>query len=365
MMPHSPAEPGDKRPDLGGEADRRLDGVPHLFIFGTPGTVGGAATKIRDIVRLLKDWVPITLVAPSIELLKHPAAQRFAKGTGVRMILRKDLPRRARGVACVICETDFFTSGWAMRVREMGLRLVFSNDMMWEFPGEREAARSGLVNRVLFVSEGQRRKFAGIYDGTEQVLVPNYVEPDDFPFRERRGPDFVIGRLSRPDPGKYPADFPVFYEELGLDHARFRVQSWTDELRRIYAWHRFGPHWELLAPDKVPAARFLQSLTLFVYPLGHRVLESWGRAVVEAMLTGAVPVVPEGHQFHDFISPGHTGFIFSAFAQCREAVHVLRRDERYRQHVAREAAAFARDRLCNPAVHRRLWARALSFEPPP
>ena len=31
-------------------------------------------------------------------------------------------------------------------------------------------------------------------------------------------------------------------------------------------------------------------LDLFVYPLGHQFIESWGRVVAEAMLTGCVPI---------------------------------------------------------------------------
>jgi hypothetical protein len=110
-----------------------------------------------------------------------------------------------------------------------------------------------------------------------------------------------LGRLSRPDPAKYPLDFPVFYEELGLGEVRYRVIAWSPEVAKQYRWHRFGPEWELLPPRKESALRFLHSLDVFLYPLGHRIKESWGRAVVEAMLTGCVPVVPEGHQLHELV----------------------------------------------------------------
>jgi glycosyltransferase involved in cell wall biosynthesis len=192
--------------------------------------------------------------------------------------------------------------------------------------------------------------------------VPNYVNPDAFPYRERNNPVFTIGRLSRSDPAKYPLDFPVFYEELDLEHVRFRVQAWTIDLQRLYAWHRFGPEWELLPPDKLPAPRFLQSLDLFVYPLGHRVTESWGRAVVEAMLTGCIPVVPSGHQFPDFVEHGRTGFIFDGFRDYKEAVRALYRDGRLRSWMGKQAAAYARSSLCDRETHRRWWAGALGVD---
>lgn len=340
----------------------RLAAVGHLYVFGAPGRVGGAATKIRDLVGLLKGHVPMTVVVATVELRDDPTVREFARRSGVPVILRKDLPARASGVACVVCEPDLFTSGWAERIRDRGLRLVFSNDMMWAFPGEREAARGGWIDRVLFVSEGQRRQFEAIHAGVDQVVVPNFIDPEGFPWVERSHARFTIGRLSRPDPAKFPVDFPVFYEALGLEGARFRVQAWTEEVGRAYRWHRFGSEWELLAPNKVPAARFLQSLDLFLYPLGHRVVESWGRAVVEAMLTGCVVVVPTGHSFHEFVEPGRTGFLFGSFGECREIVRALHRDGRLRAQVGRAAAEAARHDLCHRERHLTAWAGALTFE---
>jgi hypothetical protein len=45
----------------------------------------------------------------------------------------------------------------------------------------------------------------------------------------------------------------------------------------------FWSEWELLPEKKRAALKFLYSLDVFLYPLGHRIKESWGaRAVVEA-----------------------------------------------------------------------------------
>lgn len=115
------------------------------------------------------------------------------------------------------------------------------------------------------------------YQGVPSYLTGNYVDPDDYMWRQRFNPVFTIGRLSRADPMKYPMDFPVFYEELGLKDARYRVMAWGPEVQRQFRWHRFGPEWELLSANKEEVSNFLYSLDLFVYPLGQRVKESWGR----------------------------------------------------------------------------------------
>ncbi len=233
--------------------------------------------------------------------------------------------------------------------------------MMWEFKGEAEAVRRGLVDRVVFVSEVQRQAFAGLYAGVEQRLIPNYVAPDSFPYRERRNTTFTIGRLSRPDPVKYPMDFPVSYEELGLEDVRYRIQAWSEELRKKYAWHRFGPEWELLPASKIPTAEFLASLDLFVYPLGHQFVESWGRSTVEAMLTGCVPLVPRGHNFEHMMVHGESGFICGSFAEFKAVARELHHNRALREQIGRQAAHHARTVLCNEEEHRRMWLEALTF----
>src|SRR5260370_40669915 len=94
--------------------------------------------------------------------------------------------------------------------------------------------------------------------------------------------------------------------------------AWSPEVEKQYRWHRFGSEWELLPEKKEPALKFLYSLDAFVYPLGHRIKESWGRAVVEAMLTGCVPVVPAGHQFHKLMAHGESCFICGKYCEWQE-----------------------------------------------
>jgi glycosyltransferase involved in cell wall biosynthesis len=332
-----------------------------LYIYGVPGKLGGASTKIAHLIKLLHHDYRVTIVAPEIAALQDKYIKNLALGYGVACVLRKELPQRLDGVALAICEPNVFRSGAASDLRTRGLRFVWSNEMMFPFKGEDEAVKQGLIDRVLFVSEFQKTAFSKMYAGVSSVITGNYIDPEDFPQRERRNPVFTIGRLSRDDPGKYPLDFPVFYEELGLRDARYRVMAWNRELDKQYRWHRFGAQWELLQPNSESALKFLHSLDLFLYPLGHRVQESWGRAVVEAMLTGCVPVVPSGHQFHRLIVNGESGFICDEYDQFRSIVLELYKNYPFRRKIAEEASRHAREHLCNQEEHRRTWVEALSF----
>ncbi len=333
---------------------------PNLFVFGVPGKIGGAATKIRHLIYLLKEVLDITVILNHLSWLKNQEVTQFLKRQGVRCCLVKDLPAQLTGTALVICEVDFFATGGAREVKRRGLKLVFSNEMMWEFKGEAEAVKAGLIDKVLFVSDFQASKFAELYRGVPSAIPGNYVAPEDFEFKERRNATFTIGRLSRPDPDKYPEDFPVFYEELRLKDVKYRVMAWDDKLRLKYKWHRFGPEWELLGPQKEDTEKFLHSLDLFVYPLGHLFKESWGRSTVEAMLTGCIPLVPAGHQFHNLVVHGETGFICRSFGEYQEIVHELHDNYPLRQKLSRQCAEHARTKICNPDAHRKIWIEALS-----
>ncbi len=332
-----------------------------LAVFGAPSSVGGAATKIRDLIRLLRFDFDIGVYVAGNGFSKNQDVVRSVEYEGVELRHRSQFDKHPADVALAVCELDFFSSGIAGEITKGGTRLVWSNDMMWEFKGEAEAVREGLVSRVIFVSDVQRTAFHDMYMGIEQRLIPNYVAPESFPLVERKSSTFAIGRLSRPDPVKYPKDFPVFYESLGLEDVCYRVQAWSEELRKKYAWHRFGPEWNLLPANKVPAAEFLSQLDLFVYPLGHQVVESWGRSTVEAMLTGCVPLVPRGHNFEKMMLHGESGFICGSFAEFKVVTQELYGNRALRLQIGRQAAHHARTVLCNEEEHRIMWLEALTF----
>jgi glycosyltransferase involved in cell wall biosynthesis len=331
-----------------------------LYIFGVPGKLGGASTKIRHLIFLLRDVFNLTVVLSAPSWLKYHEVTAFLKSQGVGYCLLKDLPRRLTGVALVICEMHFFSTKQHQAVKDRGMKLVFSNEMMWEFKGEAEAVKAGFIDKVLFVSDFQAAKFAELYRGIPSAICGNYVAPEDFEFKERRNGTFTIGRLSRPDPDKYPEDFPVFYEELGLKDVRYRVMAWDEKLKQKYQWHRFGPEWELLRPQKEDAEKFLHSLDLFVYPLGHKFKESWGRSTVESMLTGCIPLLPAGHQFHNLIVHGESGFICRNFSAYQDVVHELHDNHPLRQRLSRQCTQHARTKICNPDEHRKIWIDALT-----
>ena len=161
------------------------------------------------------------------------------------------------------------------------------------------------------------------------------------------------------DPFKYPEDFPAHYEGLGLKQARFRVMGWGPKLAEQWSHHTFDERWELLAPMAETPAQFLQSLDLFVYALRSDACESWGRVVVEAMLTGAVPLVPAGPRYHytNLIRDGESGFLCADQEEFGHYARLLERDEALRLRMSRRAREWAEFKLCDAAEHLAGWRR--------
>jgi glycosyltransferase involved in cell wall biosynthesis len=369
----------------------------NIYAFGWPGWVGGASTKLAHLLRLLHQDFRLTVVPNTEEEMEDAFWRDWLSGLGMRCVRFEDLPRRLAGWGLALCNFEFLASPRWSDVQRRGLRLAWGNEMMWTYPGELGAILLGQVDVVLYVSDCQREALEPQYqralsgalhsrapvpcrgrregriDGGRQgrrlrwVMTGNFIDPGLFPYRERtdlreRPHGLVVGRLSRADPEKFPADFPEFYEGLGLREPRFRVRGWSPALAARWAHHRFDARWELCPVTEENPSEFLQSLDLFVYSLGPRARESWGRSVVEAMLCGAVPLVPRDGSGHlpRLVPDGRAGFVCADANEFGRRARWLERHPKVLREMSQAASAWARRRLCDAAEHREVWRRVFT-----
>jgi|LauGreSuBDMM15SN_2_FD.fasta_scaffold03084_4 hypothetical protein len=330
-----------------------------LWIYGVPGDVGGAATKIRDLVRLLGTLLDICVILPSRQYLKNPDILRQLKRLPCSFIWFDDLKKRQGAVCLAVCESAFFRSGHAAKLKDLGFKVIFSNEMMWSFDGERDACKDGLVDKVLYVSKFQKAALAESNSGTPFAYTSNYVHAESFPYTKRNHWPMAIGRISRADPQKYSENFPAFYESICPFDANFRVMGWDAKCAAKFNWFEFGPRWTLLTMNAKPVVDFLAEIDFFVYSTDRKLHESWGRAVVESMLTGCIPLLPTGHAFEEFITIGESGYICFDATEYRSILSMLYQDVGVRNAVSRRAAEVARDVICSPSKHSEIWINAL------
>ena len=368
---------------------------PKVYLFNWPSALGGADTKVAHLLRLLHadyDW---TVIPNSGETLrKQWRWRRWMERMGVRTAAWGDLPRKLSGTGLSICNTWWLTDGRIAEAKQRGLRLVWGSEMMWHHTAELGAVAAGLLDAVLYVSGEQRAALEPGYAGAAGAeiqnskfqipngelsghlgrlawqVVGNYIDPAAFPFcdrfrgRRRWDGEFVIGRLSRADPAKYPRDFPDTYARLRLrPSVRCRVMAWSEALTKLFPLPATpGLTWELLPPLAEEPARFLRSLDLLVYDLGTA-RESWGRSTVEAMLTGAVPLIPADprHHLYQLVPHGAAGFHCRTPGEWGTYARWLQEDTGLRRKMSRTAREWAEHSLCNAQSHRAAWREALSL----
>ncbi len=327
----------------------------HLYIFGWPSCLGGADTKLAHLLVLLHEHLQITVIPNERRRLEEEFWIHFLDELGIRYSLLDVLAKRLDGFALAMANQCFFSHRIAHRAKDLGLKIIWSSEMMWHHEGELDAVKQGVIDKVLYTSELHKSYLSSGYGNLPSAITGNYVDPESFPFAARQNATFTIGRLSRPDPLKYPEDFPVFYECLGLPDTRYRVMAWDDKLMHKYRWHRFDDRWDLLRAEQETQVSFLYSLDLFVYPLGHNFRESWGRSTVEAMLTGAIPLVPSGHHLENLIVHGETGCVCGDFLEYREHAQRLYFDYPLRRRMALACREHAEKKLCNREEHLAIW----------
>lgn len=367
-----------------------------VYSFGEPGHLGGAGTKFAHTVSLLAQDYEICLVTPSDWVPKSGAWLEWCHQRSLSVRTYDELPQDMRGSwGLSMCNEPVIRMPFLAELRKRGMRFAWSNEMMWALPGELGAIGLGRVDKILYVSKAQRQALGHFYhtawtgraDPSSEIITDpeamegeilgplgkslpwvvtgNYINPAEFPFRERSLDSerpLVLGRLSRDDAAKFPKNFPESYENLGLRNPRFRVMGWGEKLAAQFPGHSFDQRWELIPECGEPTVEFLHSLDLFVYQIGSNCRESWGRAVVEAALCGAVPLVPKGdrHHLENLIVHGKTGFACEDDGQYSYYARLLEDNPELRRKMAREGREWTEKTLCNAEEHRALWAKVFT-----
>lgn len=195
-----------------------------------------------------------------------------------------------------------------------------------------------------------REAFGGLKDCprlTQDDWV-NVLDATDF-FGPRPGPISavpIIGRHSRSDAVKWPDTPDEMFDAypktpdirvrlMGMDPAEF---SWLDKVPR---------NWEILPFGALDPADFLESIDYFSYFHSDEWIESFGRAILEALAAGVVCLLPKHFEpvFGDAAiyctAKGVTGTVHEMQArpelyarQSAKAVAIVR--DRYGPHVAVE-----------------------------
>jgi hypothetical protein len=343
----------------------------HLFVLGYPGDVGGANTELWHTVKLWRrSGIEVTLV-PTWKA--DPRWQARLDVLGCRTVLSSQetlhtLDGLAGAIVVGMCNSHFLACG--RQLRELGCKTVWVSCMNWLFPAERLFyARAGTFDRHVFQSCYQRDQLVpqlrrwGFRESAGRV-IRGAIAAEEFPPAPRphaAGEVFVVGRISRAEPDKFPRNlWPVYGR---VPHClRARVLGWSAAIEA-----RLGPApaWaECFPAGSLATAGFLATLHAMV-PVGGEAVENWPRVGLEAMAAGVPLVVPAEGGWNEMLRHGQTGYLCRSDDETAYYTARLAYDEAHRLAITRQARDALVGDLAEPAGLARAWQELFQSLGPP
>jgi glycosyltransferase involved in cell wall biosynthesis len=325
--------------------------TPEIWVAGYPGPYGGADTELDHQIDLwLNHGVRVNLV-PAWEPDAASRAALAARGA-VTHAYRDDI--FAGKLVVSYCNGAFLRR--LPRIYEAGPPrcVIWANCMTWTFPHELECHRQGLISLFIFQSEYQRLWLVPELRAVRPVQELEGYRPYFSMRRWSPGPGalgpgrsgyYGIGRVSRDDAAKYPADL---WETFSRVRAPLPVKSF------VLGWgpralgkcgmpeDRHDLDWMLWAPTAVPAQQFFGQVHTLMHQTGGS-RENWPRVAFEAWASGVAVLAECDYAWPELIEDGETGIL------CRTS-------EDFAQHASELAFDEARRKRITLSAMRRLLA---------
>lgn len=297
----------------------------NIFFFHWPSDLGGADTRLKDLIQGINKLDKYNLICiPNDDFrLKENNNINFLKNNNVKVLSWSELPKKADGYAIAFCNFRLFSEKWRiLKIKEMGLKMIWSNDMMWTTKEEMDCLKEGLIDMYLFTSFFHKTVLESKspeIKNNKSYILPNYFHFENYQKIQKKESlknKFVIGKLSRADMGKFSENFPLFYDKMPINNPKFRIMGWNDKLQEKYKWFDFDHKWELLPENKEGIIEFLSQLDLYVFNANHEYIENQTRALIEAQLLGVPAIAPNYGNFPLMVWHNKNGYIYNNIEDC-------------------------------------------------
>ena len=163
----------------------------NIYVFQWISDLGGADTRLKDLLKLLgknKKYNVCCIPNDDIRFLEKKNIE-FLHENNIDYTSWKCLPKKAEGIALAFCNFRLFSEDWRIKkIKDMGLKFVWSNDMTWHSGEELESVEKKMVDAYLYTSEFHKSKLSSksIRKNTKEFIIPNYFDPDSYNFFERQ-----------------------------------------------------------------------------------------------------------------------------------------------------------------------------------
>ncbi len=338
-----------------------------LYVFQWISDLGGADTRLKELLILLKNDFDITVIPNDDFRLAEKHNTDFLDLHNISYCSYNSLNDKLDGYAYANCNFRIFNEKHRInKINDLGLKFLWSNDMMWHTPEELSAIKNNQVHAALYTSVFHKNILNpevmknNPYQKT--FVIENYFDSDTWPLllREKRSTT-VFGKHSRDDTMKFSENFPVFYDQItnGLE-ASFSILGWSDTLDQKYSWYSFDDRWRMYATNAMPTIEWLADLDVFLYNCNHRFIENQSRSVIEAQLTGCPIIAPKKWNFPNMIDSPAGGLCYEDIEEAREYARSMC-DFETRQKAGRLASEKIRSEWCNKEKAMNKWTNLINF----
>ena len=338
---------------------------PNLYVFQWISDLGGADTRLKDLLILLHQDFSITCIPNDDFRLNEKHNTEFLDNLKIKYCSASALPKKIDGFAYSNCNFRIFSEKKRInQIKDMGLKFLWSNDMMWSTPEELEEIAKGNVDCMLLTSPFHRdaliEKVLEANSGQKTAIIKNYFDSTSWPYFERAQKSFVsCGKVSRDAFDKYSENFPVFYESA-TQHlpVNYKIMGWNASLADKYSWFKFSDKWEFLPANAQKTQLWLSNLDIFLYDCNFTFIENQSRTIIESQLTGCPVVAPNKWNFPNMVWDQRTGFLWDDLDQLKDALAQLMEGQ-IRMKMGKLASEATRAVWSDPFAAKREWFKLL------
>lgn len=331
-----------------------------IYIFHWPSNVGGADTRLKELIQLfsLNKKLKLFCIPNDDGRLLETHNTDFLKQYNVEYLSWSDLPEKSSGIALAFCNHRLFTEIWRLeKIKSMGLKFIWSNDMTWRIKEEEECFKKNLIHATIYTSRHHYKILSN--DLTKKIrefIVPNYFHIENYiPLPKNNKETFTIGKHSRTDMLKFSNDFPFFYENLNIKNPKYKVMGINKKFYKRFESFNFSDKWELLPIESENTQKFLSSLDCYVYNSHPSFIETHCRATVEAMLMEIPVIAPNKINFANQIWNSRSGFLWNKYEECQNYCKFLENNFEARNSIGKFGRIVSEFLWCDKEKHNNLW----------
>lgn len=336
-----------------------------IWVSGAPSRLGGADTELLNNIYLWRDHGIDVNIVPCYGITEEMKREMVSIGC---RFYQHDPKIFADKIVVSYCNGNFLKE--LPKIIEHGRpkKVVWFNCMTWTFPDEVRASKYGWIDLHGFVSPYQRRMLLDSLRRQVGVRVDEFegyrpyfkIKPDMFRYRPPEG-EFVLGRLSRPDPSKYSSDTWKIFDgvQTGNKVKKIHIMGYDMNVESKLGKPPEGLDVQLRPANDIPVAKFYRSLHCLIHKTGGS-RESYCRIVPEAYAHGVPIIVEDDYAFPDLVINGVTGFRCKTSEEMIEKATLLANNESLRKTIVHNAYEFLKDQIASPERCISPWLRLLN-----